>query len=143
MTLIHYKNRPATSFDQLWNNWFNDVLPFNELQTSSVPAANIEELQNEFVLTLNAPGRKKEDFKIVINKNALKIEAETAHQDENERNNNLKRREFSIASFKRSFYIDETIDTTNIEAKYEQGLLSIRLPKKKQTSPAMHQISVQ
>lgn len=143
MTFIQYKNRPVSSFDQLWNNWFNDAPSFYGHQLSSVPAANIEELQDAFVLTLNAPGRKKEDFKIEINKDALNISSETVETNENKVEEKLLRSEFSIGSFNRSFHLDDTIDASNIEAKYEQGLLSIRLPKRKHTAPTSHLISVQ
>jgi HSP20 family protein len=54
----------------------------------------------------------------------------------------LLRREFSMESFKRSFQLDETIDADNISAKYENGILTLWLPKKPEMKPSSRQINI-
>ena len=53
------------------------------------------------------------------------------------------RREFSFQSFKRSFSLDDKVDVANIQAKYENGLLKLLLPKKAEVKEAAKQITIQ
>ena len=53
------------------------------------------------------------------------------------------RKEFSFKSFKRSFNLDDRIDTNGIQAKYENGVLKLLLPKKEQVKESTKQISIQ
>lgn len=97
---------------------------------SFVPSVNVSENEKEWNLEVSAPGFSKEDFKINLEKEVLTIGAEhkaEATKDEK----NYTRREFSYGSFSRSFRIKEnTVDVEKIAAAYENGILSISLPKK-------------
>ncbi|TDH28916.1 Hsp20/alpha crystallin family protein [Segetibacter sp. 3557_3] len=106
------------------------------------PAVNIFESEEAYHLELNAPGRNKEDFKLNLDKGLLTISFEQKSEAEN---NGLKtvRKEFSFASFKRSFTIDDKINTEAIQAKYESGILKIYLPKKEEVKAAPQQIQIQ
>lgn len=141
MTLIRYKNRPFTNFDQLWNQWLNDFPSVETSHNNAVPATNISETKDAYNLQFLVPGRKKEDFKIEIAEGILTVEAvhKSADEDSDEK---VIRKEFELVAFKRSFHVDESIDASNIEAKYDQGVLSIKLPKKAHTATLAQQISV-
>ena len=96
---------------------------------SSSPAINIKETDEAFTLEVAVPGMKKEDFNIDVEDNALIISAE--QQEENEdKQDNYHRREFSYSSFRRSFSLPDNVNDEDISAKYEDGLLCIELPKK-------------
>lgn len=86
---------------------------------------NVYKTENSYELLVFAPGRVKENFKVSIADNKLAISYEPA-QD-------LPRpkwisREYSRGAFERSFVIDDTVDTTNINASYNDGVLQVSLP---------------
>lgn len=141
MTLIRYKNRPFTGFDQLWNQWLNDFPAVETAHNNAVPATNISETKDAYNMQFLVPGRKKEDFKIEVAEGMLTIETFNQNKDE-QTDEKVIRKEFELVAFKRSFYVDESINASTIEAKYEQGVLSIKLPKKVRTAPLAQQISV-
>ncbi len=105
------------------SSWGRD-LPVNH----SLPPVNIHETNEGFHLEVNAPGRNKEDFKIKLEKDLLTISYE---QKENAPDNNYKtiRREFQYKGFKRSFSLDDQIQVDGIQAKYENGILKLFLPR--------------
>lgn len=126
-------------FDELFNSfpssWGTDV------RTSSAVAVNINENENSFNIEFNAPGRNKEDFKINIENGLLTVSYEKKAQTE-EKDVKSIRREYSFESFKRSFSLDEKINVDGIEAKYENGILRVVLPKKEEVKVAPKQISI-
>ncbi len=93
--------------------------------TRKQPAVNIKETGTEFNIELAAPGIAKEEFNINIEKDVLTISA----SKEQKEGTNYTRREFNYFSFERSFVLPETVDTTAISAAYNNGILSITLPK--------------
>jgi HSP20 family protein len=147
MTHVKFNNRPLAKsidslFDELIGNfpatWNNELknLSFNS------PAANIHETNEAYHLELIAPGRNKEDFKINIENGVLSIGFEKKDENKTEGYKTI-RREFSYQSFKRSFNLDENVDTENIQAKYDNGVLKLLLPKKEQPKPSAKQINIQ
>lgn len=130
----------AGIFDELFNSF-----PAANFETGSNKISapvNISKDEQSYHLDLSVPGRNKEDFKLNIENGVLTISYE--HKNEAE-NKTLKavRKEFSFQSFKRSFSLDEKINADAIEAKYENGILKIYLPKKEEVKITPKQISVQ
>ncbi|MBC7652780.1 MAG: Hsp20/alpha crystallin family protein [Deinococcales bacterium] len=127
-------------FDEIINgfpaNWGKD-----QFQNTFAPAANIHETKDGFHVELNVPGRNKEDFKVTIENGLLTIAFE---QKEVAENNDYKtlRREFSFKSFKRSFSIDEKINAEGVQAKYDNGILKLLLPKKEEVKIAPKEIAI-
>ena len=128
MTLVKNNNVSFNSlFDEIFNsipaNWNKDA----NLAYANVPV-NIHETNEGFHLELNAPGRNKEDFKVKLEKDLLTISYE---QKENTTDANYKtiRREFQYKGFKRSFSLDDQIQVDGIQAKYENGILKLFLPR--------------
>ena len=108
-----------------WNEFFeNDRFPG---RTFSVPAVNITEEKNEYMLDLAVPGMKKDDFNINIEGNMMTISCEKEETKE-EKDKKFTRKEYSFSSFNRTFTLPEEIDQQKIDAKYEDGILKIRLP---------------
>ena len=106
------------------------------------PPVNIHETADAYHLELSAPGRTKEDFKLSLEKGLLTIHFEKKEEAKSDDYKTL-RREFSYKSFKRSFNLDDKIDGDAIQAKYENGVLKLYLPKKPQTQESTKQISIQ
>ncbi len=116
-------------------NLFNDVLTnsVGEMEKNIVksrPAVNVIEGKEDFRLEIAAPGLKKSDFNIHVEKDVLTISAKV----ENEKVEGVKysRREFDFKDFKRTFHLPKTIDMTKIEAKFEDGILYLTLAKKEE-----------
>ncbi|MFN8243679.1 MAG: Hsp20/alpha crystallin family protein [Ferruginibacter sp.] len=124
--------RMPSMFDDFfkpWNEWFEgDVWG----RTLNVPAVNIMEKEDQFVVSLAAPGLKKEDFKIDVNGNMLTISSEKEETKE-EKEKKFTRKEYNFSSFSRSFTLPEEINKEMIEASYTDGVLRIQLPRKEET----------
>jgi HSP20 family protein len=126
------------------NNLFDDLLStmpeLNHLNKLT-SAVNIHETKEGYHIEMIAAGRKKEDFKIELEKGTLTISYDKKEEPNNESYKTLKR-EFSFESFKRSFTIDNNIDVEKIEAKYENGILLVFLPKKEEVKIFPKQITI-
>ena len=142
MTLV--KSNPANLgilFDELLNN-FPSTWGKDSNQGFTMPLANIHETREGYHVELSVPGRNKEDFKISLEKGLLTISFEKKAEIENTEYKTI-RKEFTYNSFKRSFSLDEKINTTGIQAKYENGVLKVYLPKKAEVVAAPQQIAIQ
>ena len=106
-----------------WNEWFDDS------RVNSMPAVNITENSNHYIVSLAAPGLKKDDFKIDVDGNMLTISAEKEEKKE-EKDEKITRKEYSYSSFSRTFTLPEDVKQDAIDARYEEGVLNIRLPRK-------------
>lgn len=125
--------------DVLQNGWsrVND-----EISAVTAPV-NIQETDKSYELHLVAPGLKKEDFKINIDQSTLHISYE--HKTENNeqaQDGKWLRSEYRMKSFKRSFTLNDKIESGKIVAKYADGILLVTLPKKENSEPEVHEISV-
>ncbi|MCM5663142.1 Hsp20/alpha crystallin family protein [Galbibacter mesophilus] len=128
------RNLLPSFFDEVFKpDWFGGM----ENYASSVPAVNIKEEDDKFSLELAAPGMKKDDFNVEVDKNVLTISAEVKSESEesNKENGVYSRKEFNYSSFKRVFTLPETIDSDKINASYEDGVLLLTLPKKEEALP--------
>ena len=140
MTLIKFKNEPASRmmdrspmFSDLFNDFFDGVVS-NNITKSFSPAVNVKESDHEFKLELAAPGLSKDDFKINIENDMLNISAEKKEEQATQ-NEKYTRKEFSYASFKRTFTLPETADSEKISAAYDNGVMTLVIPKKDEARP--------
>ena len=102
--------------------------------TFSVPAVNIKELDTHFEIELAIPGKNKNDFEIEIEDGLLSISS-SFNKEQKEDNSKLTRIEFDYNSFKRTFSIPESVDSSKIEATYKGGILKISLSKRDEALP--------
>jgi len=116
-------------FFKPWNEWFDGGGLLT--RTMNIPAVNITEDKDQYLVSLAAPGLKKEDFNIDVDGNMLTISSEKEHKKE-ETEKKFTRKEYSYSSFSRSFTLPEEINKEKIEAKYENGVLEITLPRKEE-----------
>jgi HSP20 family protein len=98
-----------------------------------LPAVNIKETEDNFEVEMAAPGFNKDDFKIELDGNILTISVEKEQEDEQKEGERYTRREFRYQTFSRSFQLPkDVVDEDKIEAKYENGVLRLVIPKKEQ-----------
>lgn len=127
--------RNSLAFPELMNeifkpDWFGGI----ENQTNHIPPANIIETETGFELELSVPGIKKEELVIEVDNSTLTISSDVK-TDEVKKEGQFRRREFSKATFKRSFTMAKSIDIEAIKADYENGILKFELPKKEEALP--------
>jgi HSP20 family protein len=127
-------------FNDIFESFFNDSF-ISDRMVTRVPAANISETSDHFHVELAAPGLKKEDFKLNLDKNMLSISVEQRSENNDDRKNYSKR-EYSYSSFVRSFTLPETADDNSIEAEYTDGILKINIAKKEEAKSVRRQIEV-
>ena len=129
MRIVKYNNNNV--FPSLINEFFNDDFGMNFLNRShSVPSVNSVENNDSFEIDLAVPGMKKEDFTIELNDKVLVISSETSNTMENDK---MRLNEFNFSSFQRSFRVPDSVDHDKIKANYKNGILKIKLPKRKES----------
>lgn len=139
-------NQMPLLFDDFFNkdifNWGQSN--FSNTNTT-LPGVNIKETPENFEVEVAAPGMTKKDFKIELDGSMLTISSEKTNDREEREDEKYTRKEFSYQSFYRTFQLPkEVVDVDKIQAKYENGLLQLLIPKKeeaKQKPPKLIQIS--
>ena len=106
-----------------------DLIPESSLM---VPDVNVIENDKDFRIEIAAPGLERKDFKVEVDKDILTISAEK-EEERKEDKPNYKRREFSYSSFSRSLMLPENSIPDKIDAKYDNGILRLSLPKREMT----------
>lgn len=150
MSNIRRNGNPNTGFPGFFNDFvtkdlFNWGLENSSPTGTTIPAVNIKENNEHFLVEMAAPGMNKNDFKVELNGNTLIITSERNFDEETKEEERYSRKEFSYQSFTRIFTLPkDVVDADKIEAKYQNGLLHLLIPKKeeaKQKGPRLIQIS--
>ena len=143
MTLVKVNNNGHKSLTSFVDEFFQGF-PVSQGRDESFgfPPVNIHETADAYHLELSAPGRSKEDFKLAVEGGQLTVSFEKKEDTKTEDYKTI-RKEFSFKSFKRSFNLDDRINADGIQAKYDNGVLKLLLPKKEQAKESTKQISVQ
>jgi len=145
MTLVKFANGHKNHavnpfFSDVFDSILNDSFLSDKL-ASRVPAVNISETENEFHIELAAPGLKKEDFKISLDKSVLSVSADKKTENVEE-GKKFSKREYSYNSFTRSFTLPEVADAAKIEAEYTDGVLKLNVAKKEEAKVQSREIAV-
>ncbi|SFW47700.1 Hsp20/alpha crystallin family protein [Cellulophaga fucicola] len=127
------QNFPTLSnwFDDIFNRDLPSVFTSNFNTGITLPKVNIKETADSFMVEMAVPGLNKSDFHIEIDNLLLSIFTETKEESE-QKEENYTRREFGYSSFKRTFTLPESVNDEKINASYNEGILSILLPKKEE-----------
>lgn len=139
-----FSANPRMLFDDFFGR---DLFNWNNTNFSStlttIPSVNVKESEESFEVEVAAPGMEKQDFRITLDGNLLTISSSKESNNE-ETKGQYTRREFSYQSFQRSFELSkDVVDEENIEARYENGVLKLTIPKTeraKKQAPRMIEI---
>lgn len=135
MTLVKYQNPMPQVLNRFFDSEFDSWLNKNYSNTNTtLPAVNIKETEDAYLLDFAAPGYKKEDFVIELNNDVLTVSSERKVEEE-ENDENFTKKEFSYESFTRSFNLPELVEGDKIKATYKNGILEIKIPKKEEAKP--------
>ncbi|HUR11681.1 MAG TPA: Hsp20/alpha crystallin family protein [Flavitalea sp.] len=146
MTFVKMNNKTGRPFDSLFDD-FVTTFPsvwgnLGKEETFALPPVNIYETKEGYELELNVPGRKKEDFQVSFEKGMLTISYDKKAEQNIEGKKPI-RKEFSFRSFKRTFHLDDKINVNAIAAKYENGMLTLALPKNEEKNESGIHINIQ
>src|SRR5690606_15310672 len=106
-----------------------------------MPAVNISETDNTFLVEVAAPGMEKKDFHVSVEDGVLTIRSEKEEKKE-QNDKNYRRQEYSFESFERCFRLPETVDTEAVNARYDNGILKISLKKTAVEAPKKMEVKV-
>jgi HSP20 family protein len=136
MTYVQFKTQPV-------HKTLSDlVLPMtreNGRIQPKKPLVNIYSSEEGYLIELFTPGMKKENFSISYDKNVLTV---TGECKEDAKTGQKIRNEYQTESFKRSFNVDEEVDSERISAEYVNGVLTLNLPRKQPVKTPVKQITI-
>jgi len=136
--------RGATSLQDQINRVFNDVLERTGEESSLTawaPAVDIYETEHELVLKADLPDIDPKDLDIRVENNILTIRGERKFE-KNVNEENYLRVERSYGSFTRSFTLANTVNSEAIKAAYENGVLTLSIPKREEAKPKQIKVNV-
>ena len=114
----------------------------NPLTTASfVPAVDIYEDAKKVVLKLEVPGMEEKDLDVRVENNTLTVKGERKFEKD-EKEENFHRIERRYGSFYRAFTLPTTVDTENVQASYNAGVLKVELNKKAEAQPKQIKVNV-
>jgi HSP20 family protein len=122
----HFEPSYPTSFSSVLDKFFNDSIAKSAKQFT--PAVDIAEDENQFEIHVSVPGMNKSDFNLDLTDGRLTISGERKMEEKKE-GKNFHTIETNYGAFSRSFFVPETVETEKIEASYQDGLLTVILPK--------------
>ena len=131
--------RLNTMLDDAFANW--PSLGENGSVTSAwVPPVDITENKETVRITTELPGVQPEDVKLSVENNVLTIRGEkrSTHEEKNDR---MHRYERQYGSFERTFSLPGTVDVDRIEARYDNGVLTVEMPKVERAKPKQIEIT--
>ena len=132
-------------FPNIEDDFFGDNLlsKFFEIQRNlCIPAANVYENPQEYRIEIAAPGMKKSDFSVNVEKKTLTISSDVKKPEALENEKNL-RKEFCFQTFKRCFSLPEDSSPSKISASYSEGILTVKVPKQKAEEAKTKEIRIE
>jgi HSP20 family protein len=127
--LISYDPRTDTGFDELFRGFFRPV----RLEGAPTPVTikmDVSETENGYLVHSEMPGVKKEDIDVAIEGNLVTITAEVKREWEQKESGRMLRSERYFGNIYRSFTLPAELDESACEAKYDNGVLELKLAKK-------------
>jgi HSP20 family protein len=135
-----FTNGRGDAFDRVWSDFALPALCFSG-QPVRAPAADVLETADEIVVEVDLPGHKTEELQVKVDGDVLTIEAERK-AERAQKGDSYQRSERILGKFARSFTLPANVDSTRTVAKYEAGVLQIRLPKREEAKPRTIKVDV-
>jgi HSP20 family protein len=137
MSLVRFQNPRyvvnRNLVDELFSNFLKNDYHENYLdKCGNQPATNVFETEKDYRIELLLPGFPKDDVQINYHKNLLTIKVDKAETENKNEELKYARREFGSFNFEKNFKVPESVNADNINAKFENGILYISLPKKEE-----------
>lgn len=131
--LTKFNLAPVPSFFSVFERpLFRDVFESEESVITYAPRVDVVENKESFIVRAELPGMKKDDVKLKLENNVLTLSGEKRDEEKHDADN-FHLRETRYGKFERSFRLTDNIDRANISADYKDGVLTISLPKTKES----------
>ena len=129
-----FSSIPSLLNDFFPEDWLDSSLSNWRSMGATLPAVNVKETNDDFIIEVASPGMKRDDFKVELDNHVLTISSEMEDRhEEKDRNGKYTRKEFSYQSFQRSFSLPENkVEGGKISAKYTDGILHVTVPKREE-----------
>jgi HSP20 family protein len=133
-----------TRFNRLFDDTFlNDFLmPIERRMGNWFPAIDVHETDSKYLVNVDLPGIKKEDIHVTMENGILTVKGETNTEEKEEKDGKLIRQERHMGSYMRQFTVGADVSPDAIDAKFENGVLSLELKKVKKSEPQRLEIKV-
>ena len=132
-------------FDDIVSSAFpqiNETIGVNPFGNSAYPKVNVYEFDDKIAIIAEIPGLDKKDLEVEVENGTLTISGEKSHAKFDEAKAKVLRRELKHSSFKRQFTLGELLDGEDINASFEDGVLSIEIPKIEPDLPKKHTVKI-
>ncbi|UTW63646.1 Hsp20/alpha crystallin family protein [bacterium SCSIO 12741] len=139
---MHLIRNRHLGFPQLMNDFINREMRDAAEGRRSIPAVNIHENEKGFELEVAAPGFGKDEIKIEVHDGILHLTGDKKTKKEEKKNGKWTRKEFSYHSFDRSFSLPKTVNAEKIDASYDNGILTVKLPLKQKEIKSPKKIDI-
>jgi HSP20 family protein len=127
--------------NKMFDNFFRGERDESFASPSWVPAVDIAEHDDEYIVKVELPGVNKDDVKITLESNILTIRGEKKQEKETKKEN-LHRVERQYGAFQRSFTLPSTVKNDKIDASFRDGILHISMPKAEESKPKQIEVKV-
>jgi HSP20 family protein len=119
--------------------WYRPL--FRESAQQMMPSVDVREEDSEIVFEAELPGMSEKDIDVSVRDGVLTLKGEKKFEREDQKAN-YRVSERSYGMFERSFQLPEAVDTEGITAKFEKGVLTVRVPKKPEADKGQKKIEV-
>ncbi len=131
MLMVRRNTQPTVA--DLFSNFFdNDLIDRFDRSLKVSPKTNIHENEKSYQIELMVPGFKKDDFSINIENDVMTISAHKEEKNEEKEGKKVVFSEYKVEDFERSFSLSKDVDSNSIDASYDNGILHLDIPKKKE-----------
>lgn len=134
--LWRHREEPFRTLSRLQRDFdrFFETFPESQwTQGQLSPSCEMSENEKEYCLKFDLPGIKKDDVKIEVDGSRLSVSAERREEKEAKEKNGRHYSEINYGSYSRSFTLPSTVDDKKVDATFENGVLTVRLPKNEST----------
>jgi len=129
------------NIDRIFDDFFRTGESLNEADRAIVPAVNVEENTENFIITAELPGLGKDDIHIMLENNRLTLSGEKKVEEKQDEKN-YHRFERRYGKFIRRFDLPGVVDQKKIDAEFRNGILEITIPKAEEAKPRLIEIKV-
>ena len=126
MNLIRYNPNTVDLLDNV-SRWFDDVLIEPSLGSATLPAVDVRETEEAYLMEVELPGLSEKDVEVKLDNTLLTISS--SKEEKKEEKNGYVMRERRSARFSRSFVLPEGVDREKIDAEFKNGVLNLTFPK--------------
>ena len=140
--VTRYNDRNTRRDLSLFDDFFDSMLGAWGSYSSRMPAVDVEETGDAYIIKAEMPGFKEDDVKITVDKHVLHISGEENSKDEEKEGRKYLIKERRHTSFERSFSLPDGLDESAINASFENGILTVTLPKLPEEKPRHIEVKI-